>query len=81
VNDLVREGLKLSNIYVTKADLRKSYTASKLGVVVATLKANADKQAVMKAKFQLQNSYKYSKVYIHLPNVQLVGTLLLFGRT
>jgi hypothetical protein len=65
VNGLLRDGLKLSHVSVSKADRKKSYNDAKPGVIIATLKSKKDKQAIMSAKPQLRHSTRYTKVFIH----------------
>ena len=64
MNKLIKDGLKVKNVQVKKAD-RKAKGQSKAGVVVVTFSSKEDKKAVMDAKKSLVNSEQYSRVYIN----------------
>jgi succinyl-CoA synthetase beta subunit len=64
VNKLIKDGLKVKNVQVKKAD-RKAKGKGKAGVVVVTFSSKEDKKAVMDAKKSLVNSEQYSRVYIN----------------
>lgn len=63
VNSLIRDGLKLSNVKVIKAE-RKDSRNNKPGLIIAKLQSMDDKKAVMKAKSKLKGNRSYSEVYI-----------------
>ncbi|KAH3707564.1 hypothetical protein DPMN_066974 [Dreissena polymorpha] len=65
VNAMLKDGLKLSNITVSRAERKKSRTESRPGVVIATFKCKEDKQTVMNAKPDLRHISQYSKVFIN----------------
>ncbi|KAH3734655.1 hypothetical protein DPMN_041095 [Dreissena polymorpha] len=65
VNAMLKDGLKLSNITVSKAERKKSRTESRPGVVIATFKCKEDKQTVMNAKSDLRHINQYSKIFIN----------------
>ncbi|KAH3746801.1 hypothetical protein DPMN_181217 [Dreissena polymorpha] len=65
VNAMLKDGLKLSNITVSKAERKKSRTESRPGVVIATFKCKEDKQTVMNAKPDLRHISQYSKVFFN----------------
>ncbi|KAH3734627.1 hypothetical protein DPMN_041066 [Dreissena polymorpha] len=65
VNAMLKDGLKLSNITVSKAERKKSRNESRPGVVIATFKCKEDKQTVMNAKSDLRHINQYSKIFIN----------------
>ena len=52
VNALFRDGLRLSEIFVSDAERKQSHNTSKPGVVIAKMKSKDAKQLVMKEKIQ-----------------------------
>ncbi len=66
VNQLIRDGLKLGHVSVASAERKIAQEGnSRPGVVIATLKSNADKKKVMTSKRELRNHKSYSSVYIN----------------
>ena len=54
VNTLIKEGLKIQNVSVTKA-VRKESKSTENGVIIASCKDREDKETVMKAKASLKD--------------------------
>ena len=63
VNALLKDGLKIANVKVEKAE-RKASNGPKPGCVIVTVDSNENKQSVMKNKRRLKDSRKYKDVYI-----------------
>jgi hypothetical protein len=64
VNDIIRDGLKLSGIQVSNVVRKRAFRESDNGVVVATCADNDQKRTIMVAKTGLQQSKKYEQVFI-----------------
>ena len=63
VNSLIRDGLKLKDIKVLKAERKGSYHG-KPGVIIASIETVEQKGKVMEAKKELKKTNAYKKVYI-----------------
>jgi len=64
VNTLIRDGLKIPDVKVSKAE-RKQSRDGKAGVIVATFSSQQDKKKVMLAKAKLRNSNQFPDVFIN----------------
>lgn len=67
VNGLLRDGLKLAQVKITRAERRQQHNRrpnSRPGVVVATAESEDEKIEIMKSKRNLKDSLKYKKVLI-----------------
>lgn len=65
VNKLIKDGLKVINIEVEKAERKKSRDTKRPGVVIAKFKSFEDKKNVMLQKNRLNNNKQYSNVFIN----------------
>ena len=63
VNSLIRDGLKLKDIKVLKAERKGSYHG-KPGVIIASIETVEQKGKVMETKKELKKTNAYKKVYI-----------------
>ena len=78
VMGLIRDGCKLADVKVTKAE-RKFSRGRKPGPVIATIESFEQKQKLMKSKNMLKNIEQYKKVYIdndYAPEVRNADTNL-----
>jgi hypothetical protein len=60
---LIKDGLKLNKVNITKA-IRKKSDGKRPGVIIVFVGGVDKKKEVMKAKRQLKNNRKYSYVFI-----------------
>lgn len=65
VEGLLKDGLKLRDVSVVAAERKESHLQSKPGVVIATMRNEADKKKVMESKQRLKESTRYRRVFIH----------------
>jgi hypothetical protein len=65
VNTFIKDGLKLANVKVIKAERKSTHgDGRRPGIVVATCKSNDDKRQIMISKRQLKDSEVYKDVYV-----------------
>ena len=62
--NLIKYGLKLSDIVVESAERKPSNSQNKPGVIIVTLKGDEDRRRIMANKSSLKNSDRYEKVFI-----------------
>lgn len=60
---LIKDGLKLNKVKITKA-IRQKSDGKRPGVIIVSVDCMDKKKEVMKAKRQLKNNRKYSDVFI-----------------
>ncbi|CAC5356030.1 unnamed protein product [Mytilus coruscus] len=65
ITALIKDGLKLANVFVKDVVRKQTYSGSnKSGIVVIGIENLEQKKLVLKSKKVLMNSSKYSRVYI-----------------
>lgn len=65
VRNLIKDGLKLSDINVLSSERKSSRNIDVPGVVIVRLSSEEDKDRIMSVKSKLKDTKQYEKVYIH----------------
>ena len=62
VNGLIKDGLKLKNVTIEKAERKKTKKEGAHGLIIATCKSKEDKELIMRNKTKLKSSRNFSDV-------------------
>ncbi|KAK6191052.1 hypothetical protein SNE40_002800 [Patella caerulea] len=65
VNKVIRDGLKLTDIHVSKAERKKSRDDNSPGLIIATLGNSSQKTKLMPVKTELRNTADFKNVYFN----------------